>query len=85
MEYSYLGRSGLKVSKLCLGTMNLGKLVDESTSFSILDAAIDAGINFIDTADVYGGLHQRGKTEEIIWKWIYPKHNHDDLSLHNGG
>jgi aryl-alcohol dehydrogenase-like predicted oxidoreductase len=70
MEYSNLGRSGLKVSKLCLGTMNLGKLVDDSTSFSILDAAIDAGINFIDTANVYGGLHQRGKTEEIIGNWI---------------
>ncbi|MCK7518774.1 MAG: aldo/keto reductase [Ignavibacteriales bacterium] len=56
MEYNSLGRSGLKVSKLCLGTMNLAKLVDEKTSFAILDAAIDAGINFIDTADVYGGI-----------------------------
>ena len=70
MEYSTLGRSGLQVSKLCLGTMNLGKLVDEKTSFSILDASLDAGINFIDTANVYGGISQRGRTEEIIGKWI---------------
>lgn len=70
MEYSTLGKSGLQVSKLCLGTMNLGKLVDEKTSFSILDAALNAGINFIDTANVYGGISQRGRTEEIIGKWI---------------
>ncbi len=70
MEYSSLGRSGLQVSKLCLGTMNLGKLVDEQSSFTILDAALDAGINFIDTADVYGGIGHKGRTEEIIGKWI---------------
>lgn len=70
MEYNPLGRAGVKVSKLCLGTMNLAKLVDEKTSFAILDAAIDAGINFIDTADVYGGIDQRGRTEEFIGKWM---------------
>ena len=70
MEYNSLGRAGVKVSKLCLGTMNLAKLVDEKTSFAILDAAIDAGINFIDTADVYGGINQRGRTEEFIGKWM---------------
>lgn len=70
MKYSSLGRSGLNVSRVCLGTMNLGKLVDEQTSFEILDAAIDAGVNFIDTADVYGGIGHRGRTEEIIGKWI---------------
>lgn len=70
MEYNSLGRAGVKVSKLCLGTMNLAKLVDEKTSFAILDAAIDAGINFIDTADVYGGIDQRGRTEEFIGKWM---------------
>ncbi|MEO8232348.1 MAG: aldo/keto reductase [Ignavibacteriota bacterium] len=70
MKYSTLGRTGLQVSKLCLGTMNLGKLVDEKASFSILDAALDAGINFIDTANVYGGINQRGKTEAIIGKWM---------------
>ena len=70
MLYNSLGRSGLQVSKLCLGTMNLGKLIDEQTSFAILDAAIEAGINFIDTADVYGGIGNRGRTEKIIGKWI---------------
>lgn len=70
MQYNSLGRAGVKVSKLCLGTMNLAKLVDEKTSFAILDAAIDAGINFIDTADVYGGIDQRGRTEEFIGKWM---------------
>ena len=70
MEFAALGRSGLQVSKLCLGTMNLGKLVDEQASFAVLEAAIDAGINFIDTADVYGGKGQRGRTEEIIGKWM---------------
>lgn len=70
MDYAKLGRSGLKVSRLCLGTMNLGKLVDEQTSFAILDGALEAGINFIDTADVYGGIGHRGRTEVIIGKWM---------------
>jgi aryl-alcohol dehydrogenase-like predicted oxidoreductase len=50
--------------------MNLGKLVDEQESFALLDAALDAGINFIDTANVYGGIGFRGRTEEIIGKWL---------------
>ncbi|MBF8295927.1 MAG: aldo/keto reductase [Bacteroidetes bacterium] len=50
--------------------MNLGKLVDEQNSFALLDAALDAGINFIDTADVYGGIGARGRTEEIIGRWM---------------
>ncbi len=71
MDYVQLGRSGLRVSRLCLGTMNLGKHVDERTSFSLLDAALAAGINFIDTADVYGGIGSRGRTEEIIGRWLH--------------
>ncbi len=70
MDYAQLGRSGLRVSRLCLGTMNLGKLVDERASFALLDAALDAGINFIDTADVYGGVGFRGRTEEFIGRWL---------------
>ncbi|MBL3960982.1 aldo/keto reductase [Burkholderia sp. KCJ3K979] len=76
MQYVHLGRSGLKVSRLCLGTMNLGDVVDESTSFNILDLALDSGINFIDTADVYGGPQSPdlekgfGISEEIIGRWI---------------
>ena len=55
MPYAHVGRSGLLVSRIALGTMNFGHTADESTSFAIMDAAIDAGINFFDTADVYGG------------------------------
>ena len=55
MTYGHLGRSGLLVSRIGLGTMNFGYTVDESSSFAVMDAAIDAGINFFDTADVYGG------------------------------
>ncbi len=70
MEYSALGKSGLQVSKLCLGTMNFGKYVNEQTSFEILDAMLEEGINFIDTADVYGGIGNKGRTEEYIGKWM---------------
>ncbi|KIL38938.1 oxidoreductase [Gordoniibacillus kamchatkensis] len=70
MEYSYLGRSGLKVSRLCLGTMNFGVDTDEKEAYRIMDAALDAGINFFDTANVYGGIGSRGKTEEIIGRWF---------------
>ena len=55
MTYAHLGRSGLLVSRIGLGTMNFGYTVDEPSSFAVMDAAIDAGVNFFDTADVYGG------------------------------
>jgi aryl-alcohol dehydrogenase-like predicted oxidoreductase len=55
MMYGHLGRSGVIVSRIGLGTMNFGYTVDESSSFAVMDAAVDAGINFFDTADVYGG------------------------------
>ncbi|MBW7457881.1 aldo/keto reductase [Paenibacillus sepulcri] len=70
MKYTYLGRSGLKVSRLCLGTMNFGVETDEKESFRIMDAALDAGINFFDTANGYGGSGHQGRTEEIIGKWF---------------
>ncbi|MDP9734761.1 UNVERIFIED_ORG: aryl-alcohol dehydrogenase-like predicted oxidoreductase [Rhizobium sp. SORGH_AS260] len=60
MQYAHLGRSGLKVSRLCLGMMNFGEITDEPTSLQILNAAVEAGINFVDTADVYGGLQSPG-------------------------
>ena len=73
MKYTYLGRTGLKVSRLCLGTMNFGKPTAEKEAFAIMDKALDAGINFFDTADVYGrrveGGHS-GWTEEIIGRWF---------------
>lgn len=69
MQYPYLGRTGLKVSRLCLGTMNFGNVTDEKEAFRIMDTALDAGINFFDTANVYG-WEPRGLTEEIIGRWF---------------
>jgi aryl-alcohol dehydrogenase-like predicted oxidoreductase len=70
MEYTHLGRTGLSVSRLCLGTMNFGPQTEESDSHKIMDAAHDAGINFFDTANVYGRQVSVGKTEEIIGNWF---------------
>jgi aryl-alcohol dehydrogenase-like predicted oxidoreductase len=76
MQYTSLGRSGLQVSRLALGTMNFGELTDEAASFDIMDAALEAGINFFDTADVYGGPQRPdmekgfGTSEEIIGRWL---------------
>ncbi|NYD67541.1 aldo/keto reductase [Agromyces atrinae] len=73
MKYTRLGRSGLNVSRICLGTMNFGPVIDEHASIGILDAAVAAGVNFIDTADVYGGPPwgpYNGQTEEIVGRWI---------------
>ena len=76
MNYTHLGRTGLKVSRLCLGTMNFGDVTDEKTSARILDEALEVGINFIDTADVYGteqspDIQQgSGLSEEIIGRWL---------------
>ncbi|MBC6467240.1 aldo/keto reductase [Actinomadura alba] len=70
MEYVQLGRTGLKVSRLVLGTMNFGEHTDEPLGHEIMDAALDAGINFFDTANVYGGRESKGRTEEIIGTWF---------------
>ncbi|MCK8679226.1 aldo/keto reductase [Streptomyces lichenis] len=70
MKYTQLGRTGLKVSRLVLGTMNFGPQTDEAGSHAIMDAAIDAGINFWDTANVYGWGENKGRTEEIIGSWF---------------
>src|SRR4029450_12782300 len=73
MEHTRLGRTGLQVSRLCLGTMTFGLQCDEPTSFAILDAAAEAGITFLDTADVdpLGGRGgEVGRTEEIIGRWM---------------
>jgi aryl-alcohol dehydrogenase-like predicted oxidoreductase len=66
MDYRHLGRTGLLVSPLCLGTMNFGNQTNEADSFAIMDEALDAGINFFDTANVYAG----GETENIIGRWL---------------
>jgi len=70
MEYTNLGRTGLKVSRLCLGTMNFGPLTTEEDSFAIMDKALDLGINFFDTANVYGRRQGEGVTEQIIGRWF---------------
>ncbi len=71
MKYTQLGRTGLKVSRLVLGTMNFGPQTDEADSHAIMDAALDAGINFFDTANVYGwGGENKGRTESIIGNWF---------------
>ncbi|MEO2204527.1 aldo/keto reductase [Paenibacillus pabuli] len=70
MQYTYLGKSGLKVSRICLGTMNFGPATDEKEAFRIMDAALDAGVNFFDTANIYGWGENSGLTEEIIGRWF---------------
>ncbi len=69
MEYTQLGRTGLKVSRLCLGTMNFGPETTEADSYVIMDEALEQGINFFDTADVYGWKKGEGVTENIIGRW----------------
>jgi aryl-alcohol dehydrogenase-like predicted oxidoreductase len=88
MEYRNLGNSGLKVSTLCLGTMTFGEAdetsfmhgvgANEGTSFAIMDKSLDAGINFFDTADVYG---QDGLTERVIGKWFAARGRRDEVVL----
>ncbi|MFE7567296.1 aldo/keto reductase, partial [Streptomyces sp. NPDC057539] len=70
MKYTQLGRTGLKVSRLVLGTMNFGPLTNEADGHTIMDAALDAGINFFDTANVYGWGENKGRTEEILGTWF---------------
>src|SRR4029450_10567707 len=70
MEYTNLGRTGLKVSRLCLGTMNFGPETTEPDSHAIMDRALDHEINFFDTADVYGWKVGEGITEQIIGRWL---------------
>ncbi|MBA4406398.1 aldo/keto reductase [bacterium] len=73
MEYTYLGRTGLKVSKICLGTMNFGPYTSEPDSFGIMNRALELGINFFDTANVYGAMWDAGgvgNTEKILGNWF---------------
>jgi len=87
MEYKYLGRTGLKVSRLILGTMNFGELTDENEAFTIMDRAVEVGINMFDTADVYGGLQTPdmekgfGTSEEIIGRWFALGERRDKIIL----
>jgi aryl-alcohol dehydrogenase-like predicted oxidoreductase len=87
MDHAHLGRTGLKVSRLALGAMNFGELTDEAASFAIMDEALDAGINFFDTADVYGGPQSPdmekgfGVSEEIIGRWLAQGGRRDRIVL----
>ncbi|WP_322510232.1 aldo/keto reductase, partial [Anaerolinea sp.] len=78
MEYRRLGNSGLKVARICLGTMQFGWTADEKTSFEVMDAYFEAGGNFIDTADVYSAWvpgNPGGISEEIIGRWMKARKN----------
>ena len=70
MEYTHLGRSGLSVSRLCLGTMNFGWKTEEADAHAIMDRALTEGVNFFDTANVYGFDAGKGRTEEVLGSWF---------------
>ena len=70
MDHVRLGRTGLRVSRLCLGTMNFGPLTSEPDSFAIMDRALELGIDFFDTANVYGWKTGEGVTEQIVGRWL---------------
>lgn len=82
MQYRRLGRTGLKVAPLCLGTMQWGWSADEATSFDVMDGYMEAGGNFIDTADVYSNWVQGndgGVSEEIIGRWMKARNNRQQM------
>jgi NDP-hexose C3-ketoreductase / dTDP-4-oxo-2-deoxy-alpha-D-pentos-2-ene 2,3-reductase len=70
MDYTHLGRSGVSVSRLCLGTMNFGSFTDAADAHQIMDRALEHGINFFDTANTYGRPRAEGVTEQIVGKWL---------------
>jgi len=77
MQYRLLGRTGVKVSPLCLGTMFFGGKLNAEDSFALADAALDAGINFFDCANVYSG----GKSEQVLGDWIQKTSKRDSLII----
>lgn len=87
MKYAHLGRTGLQVSRLALGTMNFGEFTDEAAAFAIMDEALEAGINLFDTADVYGGPQSPdmekgfGTSEKIIGRWLAKRGRRDRIVL----
>ena len=89
MNFRALGRSGLRVSPICFGGNVFGWTADEATSFSLLDAWVDAGMNFVDTADVYSRWvpgHTGGESETIIGKWLkqFGKRGHEAVCVAHG-
>src|SRR5258708_11675336 len=88
MQFTKFSRTGLTVSRLCLGTGTFGKQTDEAESFRVFDKATDAGVNFIDTADVYPGgvdLPEVGRSEEITGLWLKGKRSRFILGTKAGG
>ena len=88
MQFKHFGRTGLSVSRLCLGTGTFGHQTGEAEAFRILDAAADAGVNFIDTANTYpaGALpHEVGSSEEITGRWLKDKRGKFILGTKAGG
>lgn len=81
MQYTQLGRTGLKVSRLVLGTMNFGPHTAEADAHAILDRSLAEGVNVIDTANVYGGPDHRGWTEEIVGRWLAASGKRDEVVL----
>lgn len=84
MKLKQLGRTGLKVTEICLGTMTFAMQADEAASFAIMDTADAGGVNFFDTADVYplgGGLEKAGGTEEIVGRWLRQRGARDRIVL----
>ena len=81
MDFTHLGRTGLIVSRLCLGTMNFGDRTDEATAHTIMNAAHDHGINFFDTANAYGGKSGKGHTEEIIGNYFAQGNSRRDKTV----
>lgn len=87
MEYGHLGRSGLLVSRIGLGCMNFGDATGETEAFEIMDRAVELGVNFFDTADVYGGPQKPdmakgfGTSEEIIGNWLATSGKRDEIVL----
>ncbi len=70
MQYTYLGRAGVRVSRICLGAMNFGQWTTEEDSHTMMNTAFERGVNFFDTANVYGGNKGRGTSEEYIGRWL---------------
>ena len=84
MDYHRLGRTGLQVSCFCLGTMQWGWTVDEQTAFAVMDAFVEHGGNFLDTADFYSRWipgHNGGESEEIIGRWMQRRGNRHDMII----
>jgi aryl-alcohol dehydrogenase-like predicted oxidoreductase len=81
MDYTHLGRSGVSVSRLCLGTMNFGAITSETDAQVIMDAAHEHGINFFDTSNTYGQPRAEGVTESVIGRWMAAGHGRRDRTV----